>query len=185
LMLRDRFPEIFSVYTPTIAQLSVLPPPGQQVVVVVPAVGARDNDDPLRPAFSQPHLASMQDWLQSHASPWAEIVVRNPQYRNVEIRYDVVFDQGGNPDYGSRRLKEDLSMRYMAWSGDAGSGVVAGNVLDYYGMVAWIQQRPYVSRVVDLTLDGGKVSVQGADTEVLILHWPDSAAARTGGAGDD
>jgi len=186
LMLRDRFPEVFNVYTPPIEQISILPPPGQQVVVVVPVNDGRDNDDRLRPAFTEAHLASMQSWLQTHASLWTDIVVRNAEYRSVDIRYEIAFAAGVNPDYGARLLKNELSAHYMPWAYAADGGVVPGNVLDYYGMVAWIQQRPYVGSVIALTLDGGTVSVEGAETEVLILNWPDDGTT-TGakGAGDE
>jgi hypothetical protein len=185
LMLRDRFPEIFAVYTPTTAQMSELPRPLQQIVVVVPANDARDNDDRVRPAFAPARLASMQSWLQTHASLWADIVVRNPHYRNVEMRCDIAFAGGVSAEYGYRKLKDDLSKHYMPWSEDGGDGAVVGNALDYYGMVSWIQQRPYVGQVINLTLDGAQASVQGADNEVLILHWADDTTMRAKGTGDD
>lgn len=182
MLLREGFPEVMTVQLPSIARLSILPPPRQQVVVVVPASGASDNDDPLRPGFGAARLADMQTYLQSRASLWMDIVVANPQYREVKTDYEVVFTPGTNPDFGYRRLKEELAQRYMPWSLAGDAGAVLGNRIDYYDLVAWIEQRPYVSSVVSVTLDGEMASVQGADTEVLILSLPERSAASSQGS---
>lgn len=166
-LLKAGYSNVFDVALPSTDILTQLPAPLVQSLLVIPVNACKDNQDALRPLFSQAHLNEMSAYLQSRASAWADIQLINPSYRDVPIAYDVSFNV--NPDYGYRQLQESLTLRYMPWVAERNGGVTLGNILDYYGIIAWIQQQPWVVQLNSLTLDGGKVSVQGGRNEVLIL----------------
>ncbi|MFM0742099.1 hypothetical protein PQQ51_33140 [Paraburkholderia xenovorans] len=179
-LLKARYSSVFDVAIPPVDVLTRIPASSTQTLLVIPVNSKKDNADPLRPKFSQAHLSEMTDYLDSLGSAWASITLINPTYTNVAIAYDVTFNV--NPDYGYHKLQELLTVNYMPWMWDRQSGVTLGNTLDYYGIIAWIQQLPFVVQVNSLTLDGGKASVQGGEQDVLILTWQSPALESSEGA---
>lgn len=171
MILKTEFPYVFDVMTPSGDILTTLPALTTQTLVVIPLVSEKDNDDALRPRFNAARLATMGRTLQDLASPWQDIRVVNPSYRDVVLDYEVVFSDGVNPLYAGRALRQALEACYMPWSVGAAGGVTLARRIDYYGVLAQIQQQPGVDHVVSLTLDGQSGSVQGSDDEVLILRW--------------
>lgn len=173
MILKTMFPDVFDVMTPSQEVLSSVPALTEQKLVVLPLMTAKDNADPLRPLFNAAKLNAMSKALQNHASLWQHIKVQNPRYRNVILRYQVIFREGVNTSWGERKLREELVLHFMPWSVGAVVGAALANRIDYYDVVATLQQQPYVDHVMSLSLDGHTKSVQGDDDEVLILHWLD------------
>ncbi|HEH9402155.1 TPA: hypothetical protein SIA35_004275 [Aeromonas sobria] len=173
MILKTMFPDVFDVMTPSREVLSSVPALTEQKLVVLPLMTAKDNEDALRPLFNAAKLNAMSDALQSHASLWQHIKVQNPRYRNVTLRYQVIFREGVNTSWAERKLREELVLHFMPWSLGAVVGASLANRIDYYDVVATLQQQPYVDHVMSLSLDGHTKSVQGDDDEVLILHWLD------------
>lgn len=171
LLLKTQFASIFDVITPSVATLTTIPASTTQKLVVLPRPESRDNGDLLRPIFSAYHLKEMQDWLSLHTSCWQNIVVDNPSYKLVKVGLKVVWHQGINPDYALGLLHQRLTRHYMPWSQPDGGELVTGGLLDYYDIIARIQDDPNVSRVDSLSLDDTFESVYGADNEVLILNF--------------
>ncbi|WP_350307142.1 baseplate J/gp47 family protein [Photorhabdus viridis] len=169
-LLGEHYPEIGYVHIPLSEQLSSVPARTTQQLIVIPANGEQDNNNLLQPRFTQARLAAMKDYLQALSSPWVEISVVNPDYCSVRVKYEVEFMQGTNEDYGNYQLQQRLERQYMPWGWDGQSRAVVGTVLDYYSMVAFIQQVPFVKRVESLTLNEKRESVVSSDTQVLILE---------------
>lgn len=171
VILKTQFKAVYDVATPARLRQTLIPAVREQWLIVIPLNADKDNDDPLRPKLNSAHLHKMASYLQRLASPWQNIEVNNPNYRDVRIVYDLSFLPGVNPDYGYRQVRSALEQHYMPWSGDRPGGVKLASRLDYYDVIAQIQQQPEVDHVIDLTLDGTQSSIQGEDDEVLILVW--------------
>ncbi|CEE95324.1 conserved hypothetical protein [Xenorhabdus nematophila str. Anatoliense] len=178
-LLKERYVSIFDVKYPDNDELTRVPTLEEQKLIIIPANRYNDSDDPLRPVLNPARLQEMAEWLQQKASPWAEIKINNPQYVDVNINYTVVFKPDVNNDFGYRQLRQQLSEAYMPWSVDEQRPVMLNNSINYYQLLATIQQQPLVERVTCLTLcraDTAKgsditVSVEAKDNEVLILVW--------------
>ncbi|WP_455872278.1 hypothetical protein [Serratia proteamaculans] len=173
MILKTAFPYVFDVMTPSGDVLTTVPALTQQRMIIIPVAAEKDNDDPLRPIFNAARLDAMSNFLQGLASLWQNILVENPRYTDVLLEYEVAFKQGVNPAWAKRELHETLTAHYMPWSTGASEGVSLASRIDYYDVMATVQQQPYVDHVISLTLDGDEYSVQGADDEVLILCWPE------------
>ncbi|MDX7999515.1 hypothetical protein FE394_09940 [Xenorhabdus sp. Reich] len=178
-LLKERYVSIFDVKYPDNDELTRVPALKEQKLTIIPANRYNDSDDPLRPVLNPARLQGMTEWLQQKGSPWAEIKINNPQYVDVNINYTVVFKPDVNTDFGYRQLRQQLSETYMPWSVDEQRPVMLNNSINYYQLLATIQQQPLVERVTCLTLrrsDEAKgsditVSVEAKDNEVLILVW--------------
>ncbi|MHA1066698.1 hypothetical protein ACR9GP_22710 [Enterobacter ludwigii] len=172
-ILKTTFPYIFDVLTPSGETLTTVPALGTQLMTVIPLIAEQDNDDPLRPLFNSVRLEEMSEFLQQRASLWQSIKVKNPRYRDVLLNYKVSFKDGVNTAWAERELREALTAQYMPWSTDAAASVVLANRIDYYEVMASLQEKSYVDYIASLTLDHDEKSVQGEDDEVLILCWPE------------
>ncbi|MDE9550461.1 hypothetical protein [Xenorhabdus bovienii] len=178
-LLKEHYVSIFDVKYPGDDELTRVPALEEQQLTIIPANRYNDSDDPLRPVLNPARLQGMADWLQQKGSPWAEIKVRNPKYVDVNINYRVVFKPDVNKDFGYRQLRQQLSEAYMPWSVDEQRPVMLNNSINYYQLLATIQQQPLVERVICLTLyrevatkeSDNTASVEAKDNEVLILVW--------------
>ncbi|WP_448512109.1 hypothetical protein [Photorhabdus laumondii] len=177
-LLKERFVSIFDIKYPSINELTKIPAPEKRQLIVIPDNRYKDNDDSLRPELNQARLTEMVEWLDQLSSLWTTIEINNPTYVDVPISYELVFASGVNPDYGRHQLQQELSRIYMPWGENTAIGVTPGNRIDYYQLLATIQQSPWVERVTSLTLKKGSPStdvigksVEADDDEVLILVW--------------
>ncbi|MBC8954028.1 hypothetical protein [Xenorhabdus sp. PB62.4] len=178
-LLKEHYVSIFDVKYPSNDELTRVPALEKQQLTIIPANRYNDSDDPFRPVLNPARLQGMAEWLQQKSSPWAEIEISNPQYVDVKINYTVIFKPDVNEDFGYRQLRQQLSEAYMPWSVDEQRPVMLNNSINYYQLLATIQQQPLVERVTCLTLrrsDAAKgsditASVEAKDNEVLILVW--------------
>lgn len=178
-LLKERYVSIFDVKYPGNDELTRVPALEKQQLTIIPANRYNDSDDPLRPVLNPARLQEMAEWLQQKGSPWAEIEISNPKYVDVKINYKVIFKPDVNEDFGYRQLRQQLSETYMPWSVNEQRPVMLNNSINYYQLLATIQQQPLVERVTCLTLrrsDAAKdsditASVEAKDNEVLILVW--------------
>lgn len=181
-LLMEQYPEIFDVRLPDMDRLSRLPAPEVQSLMVIPDGRYGDNDDALRPALSEGRLTRMAQWLTHYTSLWAAPTLKNPKYIDVVAQYKVTFVAGIRPDYGYRHLAAQLQHDYMPWASDRRQAVTPGNQVDYYRLLATLQQSPLVQSVNKLVLihnvnveNGKSTSVKtqstviARDDEVLIL----------------
>lgn len=174
-LLKTQFPAIFDVITPSVDELTTVPAPERQRIIVLPRPEARDNDNVQQPVFSACHLKEMQDWISQHASCWQSISVMNPVYRKVNIDFQVKWHSGVNEDYAQSQLEKRLISHYMPWSQGNSNQLVTGSQLDYFDFIARIQDDPNVCQVISLNLDKTTESVQGAAMQVLILDFKQGA----------
>ncbi len=186
-LLKDHFVSLFDVQSPSVNELTKIPAPEIQRLIVIPDSRYKDNDDALRPKLNQARLTEMVEWLSQLSSLWTTIEIDNPTYVDVLIRYQLVFAPGVNPDYGHYQLQQELSRKYMPWGENSAIGVTTGNRIDYYPLLAAIQQSPLVERVTDLSMTIANhptsavgESIEAADNEVLILVWPDDTSPSQG-----
>ncbi|REF25892.1 hypothetical protein BDD26_0435 [Xenorhabdus cabanillasii] len=178
-LLKERYVSIFDVKYPSNDDLTRVPALEKQQLTIIPANRYNDSDDPLRPVLNPARLQGMAEWLQQKGSPWAEIEISNPQYVDVNINYTVIFKPDVNEDFGYRQLRQQLSETYMPWSVNEQRPVMLNNSINYYQLLATIQQQPLVERVTCLTLCRSEAakdsditaSVEAKDNEVLILVW--------------
>lgn len=181
-LLMEHYPQIFDVRFPDVDKLSRLPAIEVQSLMVIPDGRYCDNDDALRPTLSDGRLVKMAQWLTQYTSLWAEPTLKNPKYIDVTARYRVAFVAGVRPDYGYRQLAAQLQHDYMPWETDRRQVVTPGNKVDYYQLLATLQQSPLVQSVNALVLIHDVVDETGTltrketqstviakDDEVLIL----------------
>ena len=165
-LLMEHYPELFDVRFPDVNKLSRMPALEVQSLMVIPDGRYGDNDDALRPVLSDGRLTRMAQWLAQYTSLWAAPTLKNPKYIDVTARYRVTFVAGINPDYGYRQLVAQLQHDYMPWATDRRQAVTPGNQVDYYRLLATLQQSPLVQSVNALVLSYDVIDETGTPTSV-------------------
>ncbi|WP_139282280.1 hypothetical protein [Serratia marcescens] len=165
-LLMEHYPEIFDVRFPDVDKLSHLPALEVQSLMVIPDGRYGDNDDAVRPALSDGRLTRMALWLAQYTSLWAAPTLKNPKYIDVTARYRVTFVAGIRPDYGYRQLAAQLQHDYLPWATDRRQAVTPGNQVDYYLLLATLQQSPLVQSVNALVLIHDVIDETGKSTSV-------------------
>ena len=165
-LLMEHYPELFDVRFPDVNKLSRMPALEVQSLMVIPDGRYGDNDDALRPVLSDGRLTRMAQWLVQYTSLWAAPTLKNPKYIDVTARYRVTFVAGINPDYGYRQLVAQLQHDYMPWATDRRQAVTPGNQVDYYRLLATLQQSPLVQSVNALVLSYDVIDETGTPTSV-------------------
>lgn len=165
-LLMEHYPELFDVRFPDVNKLSRMPALEVQSLMVIPDGRYGDNDDALRPVLSDGRLTRMAQWLAQYTSLWAAPTLKNPKYIDVTAHYRVTFVAGINPDYGYRQLVAQLQHDYMPWATDRRQAVTPGNQVDYYRLLATLQQSPLVQSVNALVLSYDVIDESGNPTPV-------------------
>jgi hypothetical protein len=167
MLLLEQFPEIFAVIMPDNSEKLV----GEQRITIIAAPGHADNTDVLRPAFNRARLERMRQYLQQRTSPWVKLSLGNPEYLDAGVNFMVDLDPAVTPEFGLAQLIQELNQRYLPWASDSQAAINAGNQIDYYQLLATIQQQPWVTRVRDLTINGKKQSIVAGINQVLVPKW--------------
>ncbi|WP_369790568.1 hypothetical protein [Rouxiella sp. WC2420] len=125
----------------------------EKILVVMPYVSHSDNNDPLRPTINQGRLAEMASYIKSLGTPWLSLKVVNPTYKEVLISYEVSFVKGVIPAYGDQLLRRAIQQRFMPWAThDSSRQLTLGNRINYYDMLALLENQDYVDKVESLVL---------------------------------
>ncbi|WP_369790567.1 putative mucin/carbohydrate-binding domain-containing protein [Rouxiella sp. WC2420] len=125
----------------------------EKILVVMPYVSHSDNNDRLRPTINQGRLAEMASYIKSLGTPWLSLKVVNPTYKEVLISYEVSFVKGVIPAYGDQLLRRAIQQRFMPWAThDSSRQLPLGNRINYYDMLALLENQDYVDKVESLVL---------------------------------
>jgi hypothetical protein len=119
-LLLAAFPEVFKARCLSgdeiVAAGLPRPPAGQVLVVAVPQVPRNDWAHALEaPRFNANELQNMQQYLQARASPFAQVVVRNPVYDRIQLRCSVGLAPGAHEGEVLQRLNATTVRLLSPW----------------------------------------------------------------------
>ncbi|WP_124633849.1 hypothetical protein [Burkholderia cenocepacia] len=167
-LLREQFPQIQALRVAESRVGRSIQHRTAQAVVLMPHPTDRDNDDPLRPAFSQAHLDAMGEWIKARASCWLQLVCVNPTYVPVSIAWEVDFQAGISPNLGHQQIRDALTEQLLDWTREGATRNVIGLDLPYSTVFRLVKGCGYVRRVKSLALNGQRASQQAGAAEVLV-----------------
>lgn len=126
--------------------------PGCVTLVAVPDLRNAHALNPLQPRVDLSTLAAVQDFLQRHAGPQVQVQVVNPAYEPVRVSCQVAFRPGYPFTTYRKRLEQDLVAYLSPWAFDADTEIPFGGRIHQSTLLSFIEQRPYVDFVTELTL---------------------------------
>ncbi|NER81910.1 MAG: hypothetical protein F6K42_20560 [Leptolyngbya sp. SIO1D8] len=151
-LVLEQFPQIYKVKCLTQAEQSHAPSAAQVTVVVIPNLANTAPFLPLEPKAPQYLLREIETHLQAHASPFVQVVVKNPHYEQIKYRVAVRFRSGYEQGYYLKQLNEELVRFLSPWAYEEQSDISFGSSIHSSAVIHFIETRPYVDYVANLKL---------------------------------
>lgn len=140
-------------------------------LVVIPDVRGRVPFDPFQPKLPAGRLEKIERYLRARAPAGVRLVVKNPRYVPLQVRFSVRFRPGYNPEYCRKQLNEDLQRFLSPWAYDQGADVVLGGRVCAALIVDYVERRPYVDYLTGMKLFAGPEG-QGVRVDEEVAEGP-------------
>ena len=151
-LVLEQFPQIYKVKCLTQAEQANAPSAAQVTVVVIPNIANTAPFLPLEPKAPLYLLRQIEAYLQTHASPFVRIAVKNPRYEQIKYRVAVRFQPGYEQGYSLKQLNQALVRFLSPWAYEEQSDISFGSSIHSSTVIHFIESRPYVDYVANLKL---------------------------------
>ncbi len=154
----QQFPEIYKVkcinHTQIIEHSTITPvtytdnelKPGYSLVVPIPSLQNKNAYDPLRPYTSLGTLNDIKQYLAGKISPHVNLDVRNPQFEEIQLAFNVQYLTDDEVLY-TKQLKKDIEQFMAPWAFDPSTDIEFGGKVSKSVLINFIEERPYVDYV--------------------------------------
>jgi len=176
-LVLEEFPQVYKVKCLNHTNEECEYAPGYVKVIAVPDLRNRNAVDPFRPRLSANTLEEIQDFLQTLASDFTQIVVDNPTYEQVQVSFNVQFVKGKDKGYYTQLLEEDIQKYLTPWLYDEGADISFGGTLHRSLIINFIEEREYVDFLTDFqmthiteeqTLENVEEAIASTSSSVLV-----------------
>lgn len=119
--------------------------PGHVLVMTIPYITEESAVDPLRPYTPKKTLVAIDAFLRQRISPFVNLEVQNPKIEEVQVKFDVAF----NEDIADISFyKDELNLairRYLTpWTYAEGSEISFGGKWHKSAIINFVEEQPYV-----------------------------------------
>jgi len=150
-LVLDRFPNIHQVKCVTHLGNEDLVEAGTIIIAVVPKLDKHVKGYHL-PMVNNTVLTQIKDYLKSLASPFVNIVVRNPIYERVKISAGLRFSKGKNNGTFLKKLNQDIIKFMCPWMVGEEKELELGGSLVKDSVLSYIEKRDYVEFVTKFSI---------------------------------
>jgi hypothetical protein len=142
-----QFPDIYKVKCIPAGVAGSQDKTGQVNVIVIPDIRKRLPFNPFEPKAPSSVLDTITSFLKDHAAADATIMVKNPNYQPVKLRFGVKFQDGCDSGFYKHQLNEEVNCFLSPWAYDQGEDIVIGGYIYANSIIDFIERRPYVDYV--------------------------------------
>ena len=151
-LVLEKFPRVYRAMCLPHTNREVRPAPGCVTLVLVPDTRGRNQANPFTPFVDLATLAEAEEFLGELHTPFAEAAAINPIFEPLELAFRVAF-QSGKPFATFRtRLDRELKQHLSPWAFESKLSPEFGGAVLRSALLAFIESRPYVDYLTDLTL---------------------------------
>ena len=126
--------------------------PGFVTVAVIPNLNRLSTNNMIAPKVPLSLLKTMEEYLKSRISPFANLRIMNPRYEEVKIEVGVIFLAGQGGPFYQNLLQEELRQHLAPWlQGDVRSLSFA-RIVSSSEIIQFIEKREYVSHITSFTI---------------------------------
>ena len=148
-------------------------PAGKVVLVVVPKLDSKIKGYHL-PMVNHTVLMQIKEYLQSLASPFVNIEVRNPIYERVKITAGVRFEKGKNNGTFLKKLNQDIIKFMCPWMVGEERELELGGSLVKDTVLSHIEKKDYVDFVTKFSVVQVFPEEHGFDVDDTAVHSTNS-----------
>ncbi len=143
--------------------------PGHVTLVTIPNQQALTQRDPLRPNTSLGLLDDIAAFLNKRLSCFVILHTANPQFEEVQAKFNVRFYDGIDETFYRLQLQQSLSRFLSPWAFPGGGRPDFGGKIRKSVLVNFVEELPYVDYVTDFTLSHTYFDDNGNKT----IRWVD------------
>jgi len=149
--------------------------PGNVLLVVIPEIQTfTGNSKNLEPRSSDVELKEIRDYVKDRISPFINLSVRNPIYEQVQVKFEVKFNEGYNPRYYMQVVNQDLAVFLNPWvKKDSGVQITATDNVYSMHIVYFLEKRPYIDFVSNVSVfhivDGAIINLESSHSNNVVL----------------
>ena len=153
--------------------------PGYVTVITIPNLQNRNDTNPLKPYTNQNTLLEIEAFLKTKISCHVNLGVRNPQFEEVRMQFDVKLLQGFDDfTFYKEKLQQEITSFLTPWAFASNADISFGGKIYKSVLIDFIEERPYVDfitnvqmfhRIDDETPESGDLDEITASTARSIL----------------
>ena len=140
-------------------------------VIVIPDIRGKLPFDPFEPKASAETLSKIEQYLRARAPESARLLVKNPRFIQLKVRFAVRLREGNDPRYYRPVLEDELRRFLAPWAYDESAEIVLGNKITANLIVDFVDRREYVDYLAGMRLftshDGKDFTVVTEETLTL------------------
>ena len=142
--------------------------PGHVTLVTIPDLSKSTYANPLRPYTPIGTLVDITNYLRKISNPFVTLHVRNPQFEEIQLEFDVMLRSNMDADFYLNQLNDDIERFLCPWAFDTANQVSFGGKMQKSTLVDFIDERPYVHAV-----SGFKMHhiIRNEDNAVQTAHY--------------
>lgn len=118
--------------------------PGHITVITIPDLRQATRANVLRPYTSIGLLADIAAYLNAFRNPFVKLHVRNPQFEEIQLEFDVIFHANLDATFHVNQLNDDIERFLCPWAFDTSQSIAFGGSIQQSTLVNFIDERPYV-----------------------------------------
>jgi hypothetical protein len=118
--------------------------PGHVMLVVVPDLRDRNDDDPLRPRVDADTLSRIAAHVQARTAGQVKVRVTNARFQKVRLDFKVRFLPGCDFNHCREKLQAELIHVLSPWAFDPDRPVAFGGTVFRSALMDFVEERPYV-----------------------------------------
>jgi|GEM_PF-4235610 len=163
-LILERFPSVYHVAIDE-------PEEGEEasdhdtLVVLIPQLDDETQPHSFHPRSSPVFLREVSDFIAARQSPFCRTKVVNPQFQEVKVRFEVVFEETSGLGRKVEELNKELRLFLSPWIRSDKEQIVLSTEIRRSDVVRFINNRPSVRLVLNFSFDAAD---EGA--EVLWLQ---------------
>ncbi len=118
--------------------------PGHVTVIAIPDLRQATRANALRPYTPIGLLVDIAGYLDGLRNPFVTLHVRNPQFEEIQLEFDVIFQANLDEAFHLNLLNDDIERFLCPWAFDTSRSVAFGGRMQQATLVNFIDERPYV-----------------------------------------
>ena len=152
-LILQQFPNVFKVKCfSNMTSNGIYPSPGHLLIVVVPFLHKDERKRMPKAMMNSAQLSHIRRFVQSIASPFAKIEVRNPAYEQVQVRCSVKFKSESLGGYYLNQLSKAISDYISPWENVVGYTVQFGWSIHQKDVESYIRSLDYIEYVTNFSM---------------------------------
>lgn len=139
---------------------------GHVTLVTLPKLLGQAAADPLRPYTSLNLLKQIEAYLLSRCPGFVELHVKNPEFEEIAVRFNVCFYPGLDTSHYSKLLNEALIRHLSPWAYSDQIAPSFGGKIYRARVLNFVEELPYVDYVSEFRLAHSFIGLDGTAHEI-------------------